>query len=214
MTLLFTLHHRNKENVPSSLNGTTAPPTRCLRDTTNNPYSKNYCKPLQKQLDSRLASTAGPKTTSVLATMTLTAKPTSSATAVASAHINEDSPTIKRILAATGYVSVGEFLALVSMLVRMERRPPMPLRLLLPMAPRLLLRMEQSLLQMDPRLLQMELRIEPRLRMDPRRRRIPKRKPKVSTFIDTLVALDFKIMSLTQFFHTIDSFQGIQVFCC
>ena len=87
------------------MNGTAPPPCH-LRDATNNPYSKNFCK--QAPCSS---STAHPKTASVLATTTMLAKPTSSAATVASVQINEDSPTIKQILAATGYASVEELLA-------------------------------------------------------------------------------------------------------
>ena len=59
---------------------------------------------------------------------------------------------------------------------------------------------------MDPSL-RMEIRML--IEMDQSLRRIQKRKPKVSTSIDTLVALDskMKIMSLIQFFSTLDSFE-------
>jgi len=104
MTLLLTLHHRNKENEPSSLNGT-APPRR-RRSTAMNPYSQ----PLpfnQNERNARRNSAVKPTFTT-----TATVKPTSTSTAaVSSSQINEDSPTIKRILATTGYASVEEFLA-------------------------------------------------------------------------------------------------------
>jgi len=79
------------------LNGAVAPPTRRLRDTSKNPYSKSYCKPLQEDPPS---SAPPASRSSIIAT-----------TKASTLQINEDSPTIKQILAATGHASVEEFLA-------------------------------------------------------------------------------------------------------
>ena len=81
-TLLF--FQRDKENDPSSLNGT-ALPTRRPRDTSKNPYSKSYCKPLQNnpRPSSAKAPTYRPST----------AKATTNA--FTASQINKDSPTIK-----------------------------------------------------------------------------------------------------------------------
>jgi len=87
---------RNKENEPTTLNGTIAPTTRRLRDTSKNPYSKSYCKPLQK--DPPLSAPPSRSSTNVT-------------TKASTLQINEDSPTIKRILAASGCASVAELLA-------------------------------------------------------------------------------------------------------
>jgi len=105
MTLLLTLHHRNKENEPSSLNGS-APPRR--RSTAINPYSQ----PLpfnQNERKARHSISAMTASRPSIASCPSTVKATSKAS-IAS-QINEDSPTIKRILAASGCASVAELLA-------------------------------------------------------------------------------------------------------
>jgi len=91
MALLFALHHRNKENEPSSLNGT-APPRR-RRSTLMNPYSQ----PLQFNQNERNARRS------------ITVKATSLSTNTS--QIIKDSPAIKRILKATECSSVEELLA-------------------------------------------------------------------------------------------------------
>jgi len=108
MALLFTLHHRNKENEPSSLNGT-APPRR-LRDTSKNPYSKSYCKPLQRHPPSnsnlKQAARSSVSRSSTKAT-------TSKASHTSLAAIEEEtSPTIRRILEKTGCSSRQELLVM------------------------------------------------------------------------------------------------------
>ena len=103
MTLLLTLHHRNKENEPSSLNGN-APPRR-RRSTAMNPYSQ----PLpfnQNERNARRFSAVKPTVTT-----TATTKATGASNASTASQINKDSPAIKRILKATGCSSVEELLA-------------------------------------------------------------------------------------------------------
>jgi len=104
-TLLF--FHRDKENEPSSLNGT-APPRR-RRIPVMNPYSQplpfnqNEWKAL-----SNLKLKQAPR--SSVAKAPSSSKPTSAPT-VARAQINEDSPAIHQILKAKGCSSVEELLA-------------------------------------------------------------------------------------------------------
>ena len=108
MALLFTLHHRNKENEPSSLNGT-APPRR-LRDTSKNPYSKSYCKPLQRHPPSNSnLKQAARSSVSRSSTKATTSKSSNASLATIE---EETSPTIRRILEATGCSSRQELLAL------------------------------------------------------------------------------------------------------
>jgi len=110
MTLLFTLHHRNKENEPSSLNGNA--PLRRLRDTSKNPYSKSYFKPPPSISNLKQA----PRSTITKAPVSRpsTAKATTSKASNASlASIEEEtSPTIRRILEATGCSSRQELLVM------------------------------------------------------------------------------------------------------
>jgi len=108
MTLLipldFSLLHSNKENEASSLNGT-APPTRHLRDTSKNPYSKNYCKPRSSSAGSQDIL---PSRTSIKAATTKHGSKVSSLSTIE----EETSPTIRQILEATGCSSRQEFLAM------------------------------------------------------------------------------------------------------
>ena len=97
------LHHSHKENEPTALNGT-APPTRRLRDTSKNPYSKSYCKPLQKQQDLSLSSRAP---TSSKASTSMASNPSLSTIE----EEEETSPIIRQILEQTGCSSRQEFLA-------------------------------------------------------------------------------------------------------
>jgi len=81
------------------LNGTVAPPTRCRQSTAVNPYETRKKVPTPFALNEAMNSRPS-------------AKPTTnpSTTALSSSQINEDSPTIKRILAASGCASVEELL--------------------------------------------------------------------------------------------------------
>jgi len=97
------LHHSHKENEPTALNGA-APPTRRLRDTSKNPYSKSYCKPLQKQQDLSLSSRAP---TSSKASTSMASNPSLSTIE----EEEETSPIIRQILEQTGCSSRQEFLA-------------------------------------------------------------------------------------------------------
>jgi len=110
MTLLFALHHRNKENEPSSLNGT-APPRR--RRTAVNPYSQplpfnhNERMALKSSRSSTVGSQDNPASR---ASTKATASKASNATL---ATIEEEtSPTIRRILEATGCSNRQELLAM------------------------------------------------------------------------------------------------------
>jgi len=108
-TRIHSFVHRNKENETTTLNGTVAPPTRRLRDTSNNPYSKSYRKPLQTDPSTRPSNS------------NLKQAPRSSGTKAPVSRSNpslstieeeeETSPTIRRILAATGCSSRQELLA-------------------------------------------------------------------------------------------------------
>jgi len=100
-TRIHSFVHRNKENEPTTLNGTVAPPTRRLRDTSKNPYSKDYCKPR-----SSIATTASRPSTAKATT-----SKASSAT-LATVEEEETSPTIRRILEKTGCSSRQELLAM------------------------------------------------------------------------------------------------------
>ena len=107
MALLFTLHHRNKENEPSSLNGT-APP-RPPRSSIMNLYSQL----LPFNQNERKACSIPSNQISNLNTAPSSRPSTVKAATKASAasQINEDSPIIKQISQASGYASVEEFLA-------------------------------------------------------------------------------------------------------
>ena len=108
-TLDCSLLQSNKENEPSSLNST-APPTRRLRDTSKNPYSKDYCKPLQKEQASRSSSTSRPPTAfDKDATKHMV---NSSASLATIEEEEETSPIIRRILQQTGCSSRQELLAM------------------------------------------------------------------------------------------------------
>ena len=110
MALLFTLHHSNKENEHSSLNGTAS---SRRRRTAVNPYSQ----PLPFNHNERMAlkssrsSTVGSQdNTASRASTKATASKASNDTL---ATIEEEtSPTIRRILEATGCSSRQELLAL------------------------------------------------------------------------------------------------------
>jgi len=110
MTLLFILHYSNKENEPHH------------RVSIENPYvtRKKVLTATAAQLANSnpsrmsvpLANSNSSRTSSAASSAAPSSKPTSTSTAtVARAEINEDSPTIKRISAATGCVSVEELLA-------------------------------------------------------------------------------------------------------
>jgi len=89
MALLFTLYHSNKENDPGA-----AYQSHRQRSTALNPYVTRKIVPTKSSIAFSQESSQDPSS-----------KPTSTA------QINEDSPTIKRILAASGCASVAELLA-------------------------------------------------------------------------------------------------------
>jgi len=109
MTLLFTLHHRNKENDGAAYQS-------ChRRSTIPNPYIKRVpfsqplTRPLNQNQNSNLKQAPCSSVTKAPASRT-SAKPTSTA-AISRASINDDSPITKEILAATGCASVDQLLA-------------------------------------------------------------------------------------------------------
>jgi len=106
MTLIFTLHHSNKENQPS-----TALSQKHRQATLENPYvtRKKVLTGNTRTTTAKPSCTSGNNSWTKSLT-TIVTKHTSTAIDSIS-QINEDSPTIKRILAATGHASVEEFLA-------------------------------------------------------------------------------------------------------
>jgi len=111
MNYLPTSLHRNKENEPSSLNGT-APPRRCRR-TAVNPYETRKKVPTPFALNEAMNSQP---TNPSFTGRSLTAKATTSlhgsnASSSLSTIEEEDSPIIKRILEKTGCSSRQELLA-------------------------------------------------------------------------------------------------------
>jgi len=103
MALLFTLHHRNKEN---------APPCR-LRDTSKNPDSKSYCKPHPSNSNLKQAPRSSVTSTKAPVSHLSTKATTSNASNTSLATVEEEtSPTIRRILEATGCSSRQELLAM------------------------------------------------------------------------------------------------------
>jgi len=108
MTLSFTLHHSNKENEHSSLNGT-APP-RCRRSTAVNPCETSKKVPTPFALNEAKIMNSCPLATVKPACTAMTSVNASSLSTNTS-QINKDSPAIQRILKATGCSSVEELLA-------------------------------------------------------------------------------------------------------
>jgi len=111
MALLFTLHHRNKENQP--------PPR--LRDTSRNPYSKTYVKPIEKDPHSTAAPPASrsaiapPVSRPARSSLKPVAKAPSASLIITIEEEEEEeetSPTIRRILEKTGCSSRQELLAM------------------------------------------------------------------------------------------------------
>ena len=98
MVLLFTLHHRNKENEPSSLIGTSTAPPRRRRSTELNPYVTRKKVPTKSSIAFSMSQ----------------APPSSmdSSSSLATIEEEETSPTIRRILEKTGCSSRQEFLAM------------------------------------------------------------------------------------------------------
>jgi len=117
MTLLFTLHYSNKENEPTSLNGTVPPTTHRLKDTSKNPYSKSYCKPRSSSAmdphscPSSLKAPSNLKLSRTSTTDAITKHGSNSSSLATIEEEEETSPIIRRILEQTGCASRQELLA-------------------------------------------------------------------------------------------------------